>query len=75
MTPGLRAAALLAADGRVLAGDADLAALDAGDGGDALALRGAAMTLLARVDGPVLRGLLDADMATALAAAEPGGGA
>jgi hypothetical protein len=75
MTPGLRAAALLAADGRVLAGDPVLAALHARNGGDALALRGGGLTLLARVDAPVLRGLLDADMATALAAAEGPGGA
>jgi hypothetical protein len=73
MTPGLRAAALLDAAGRVVAGDAALAREVPASGGDGLrVLRGERLTLAARVDGPALRGLLATDLATALAIAERG---
>lgn len=75
MTPGLRAAALLDAAGSVVAGDAalarDVAAGATGDHGLRI-LRGERLALAARVDGPVLEGLLEADLATALAVAERG---
>jgi hypothetical protein len=70
MTPGLKAAALLDADGRVVAGDAALARAQAAEQRDTRVVRGARLTLVARAGGPVLRALLEADMATALAAAE-----
>jgi hypothetical protein len=75
MTPGLTAAAALAADGRVLAGDPALAVSHASPARDTRVVRGAQLTLVARVDAPVLPTLLEADMGTALAAAERAGGA
>jgi len=71
MTPGLHAAAIVAEHGRVLAGDAELGAAAEEQAGVEV-VRGAALTLVARVGGGALRGLLEADMATALAVAERG---
>ena len=70
MTPGLTAAALLDADGRVVAGDAALARSQPAEQPDTRVVRGARLVLVARAGRPVLPTLLEADMATALAAAE-----
>jgi hypothetical protein len=70
MAPGLEAAALLGADGRVLAGDRALAGVLTADMADVIVVRGPVLTLAARVEGPLLRGLLRADMAMAVAVAE-----
>jgi hypothetical protein len=75
VTPGLRAAAVLDADGRVVAGDAALGREVAGAAGAAAGagphvVRGERLTLAARVDGPVLGGLLAADLGAAVALAE-----
>jgi hypothetical protein len=73
VTPGLQAAALLGSGGELLAGDQALAAgLAGGRAADVAIVRDGSLTLAARVGGPVLRGLLEADMATALAAAARG---
>jgi hypothetical protein len=73
MTPGLRAAALLAEDGRLVAGDAALGgAVVPANRDDLAVVRGASLVLVAQVDGRPLRGLLRADMKTAAAMAEAG---
>jgi hypothetical protein len=74
VTPGLRAAALLDAAGSVVAGDAalarEVAAANAAAAEGLHVLHGERLTLAARVDGPVLGGLLVADLGAALALAE-----
>lgn len=72
VTPGLRAAALLDGDGRLVAGDPSLAGSGGAREGDVRVARGRALTLAARVSGAPLRGLLEADLAATLAAAEGG---
>jgi hypothetical protein len=75
MTPGLRAAALLAADGTIVAGDTSLGGEMPANQPGPVTVRGNDLSLVARVDGPLLPGLLRADLATAVAAAEAGRGA
>ena len=77
LTPGLDAAALVDARGALVAGDAVLAGAAATTGGRSRRRRRAApgaggargAAALARVGGPVLPGLLRADLAAALAVA------
>jgi hypothetical protein len=78
LTPGLDAAALLDASGALVAGDAALAAAAAAPGGPPVgvvvvrapeAAGAPGPAALARVSGPVLPGLLRADLAAALALA------
>jgi hypothetical protein len=73
VTPGLRAAAVLDVAGDVVAGDGALArevAAGAAAGDGLHVLRGEQLTLAARVGGPVLEGLLAADLGAALTLAE-----
>jgi len=76
IVPGLQAAAVLDADGAVVAGDAALAgARDGGHdhrGAEVVVARGSAASVAVAVRGPVLGGLLREDLATAVALLEPG---